>query len=75
MRTNNQLLADLKTSKELGLLFELTAEEKARAFGDADWPNCDMTARIKEMCKRYKDGLALSKNDIKEVKKHLKGNL
>ena len=74
MRTNDQLLADLKASKELGLPFELTAEERARAFGDADWPNRDKTSRIVEMCNRYKQGLALSKSDIKEVKKHLKGN-
>ena len=74
MRTHDQLLADLKTSKELGLPFELTAEEKAKAFGDADWPNRDTTARITEMCKRYKEGLKLSKSDIKEVKKFLKGN-
>jgi hypothetical protein len=74
MRTNDQLLADLKASKELGLPFELTTEERARAFGDAEWPNRDTTSRIKEMCLRYKAGLALSKSDIKEVKKHLKGN-
>jgi hypothetical protein len=74
MRTNDQLLADLKTSKKLGLPFELTAEERARAFGDAEWPNRDMTARITEMCRRYKLGLALSKGDVKEVKKYLKGN-
>ena len=74
MRTNDQLLIDLKASKELGLPFELTAEERARAFGDAEWPYRDTTERIKEMCRRYKDGLALSKSDIKEVKKHLKGN-
>jgi len=74
MRTNDQLLADLKASKELGLPFVLTAEEKVRAFGDAEWPNRDTTARIKEMCLRYKAGLVLSKSDIKEVKKHLKGN-
>ena len=52
MRTNDQLLADLKASKELGLPFELTAEERARAFGDAEWPNRDTTTRIKEMCLR-----------------------
>jgi hypothetical protein len=73
MRTNDQLLADLKASKELGLPFELTAEERARAFGDAEWPNRDTTVRIKEMCLRYKAGLALSKSDVKEVKKYLKG--
>ena len=74
MTTNDQLLADLKTSKELGLPFELTVEERVRAFGDAEWPNRDTTARIKEMCLRYKAGLALSKSDTKEVRKHLKGN-
>jgi hypothetical protein len=73
MRTHDQLLADLKVSKKLGLPFELTAEERARAFGDGEWPKRDMTIRIKEMCVRYKAGLALSKSDIKEVKKHLKG--
>ena len=55
-------------------VIELTAEERARAFGDAEWPNRDTTARIKEMCLRYKTGLALSKSDVKEVKKYLKGN-
>ena len=72
MRTYDELLADLKLSKELGVPFELTPEEKARAFGDVEYSMRDTTARIKEMCLRYKTGLALSKSDIKEVKKYLK---
>ena len=73
MRNYDQLLADLKLSKELGLPFELTPKEKAKAFGDVEYSMRDTTARITEMCKRYKEGLALSKSDIKEVKKHLRG--
>ena len=75
MRTHEQLIAEIQYRKENNLpRIELTAEERARAFGDAQWPNRDITARIKEMCLRYKTGLALSKSDIKEVKKFLKGN-
>jgi len=75
MRTHEQLIAEIQYRKENNLpRIELTAEERARAFGDAQWPNRDTTARIKEICLRYKTGLALSKSDIKEVKKFLKGN-
>lgn len=72
MRTYDELLADLKLSKELGVPFELTPEEKAKAFGDVEYSMRDTTERIKEMCRRYKAGSALSKSDIKEVKKFLK---
>ena len=75
MRTYDELLAELKLCKKLGLKFELTAEEKAKAFGDVEYSMRDTTARIKEMCQRYKNGLALSKSDIKEVKRFLKGNV
>ena len=75
MRTHEQLIAEIQYRKENNLpRIELTAEERAKAFGDAQWPNRDTTTRIKEMCLRYKTGLALSKSDIKEVKKFLKGN-
>jgi len=76
LRTYDELKAEIKLRKELGLPpIQLTAEERARAFGDADWPNRDKNARINEMCKRYQDGLPLSKSDIKEVKKFLRGNV
>ena len=76
MRTYDELKAEIKLRKELGLpRIELTSAERARAFGDADWPNRDRNARINEMCKRYQDGLPLSKSDIKEVKRFLKGDL
>ena len=76
MRTYDELKAEIKLRKELGLpRIELTSEERARAFGDADWPNRDKNARINVMCKRYQDGLPLSKSDIKEVKRFLKGKL
>ena len=72
MRTYDQLLEELKLCKQLGTRLELTPEEKARAFGDVEYSMRDTTARIKGMCLRYKAGLALSKSDIKEVKKYLK---
>ncbi len=76
MRTYDELKAEIKLRKELGLpRIELTSEERARAFGDADWPNRDKNARINVMCKRYQDGLPLSKSDIKEVKRFLRGKL
>jgi hypothetical protein len=76
LRTYDELKAEIKLRKELGLpRIELTSEERARAFGDADWPNRDKNARINVMCKRYQDGLPLSKSDIKEVKRFLKGKL
>jgi hypothetical protein len=76
LRTYDELKAEIKLRKELGLSrIELTSEERARAFGDADWPNRDKNARINVMCKRYQDGLPLSKSDIKEVKRFLRGKL
>ena len=76
MRPYDELKAVIKLRKELGLpRIELTSEERARAFGDADWPNRDKNARINVMCKRYQDGLPLSKSDIKEVKRFLRGKL
>jgi len=76
LRTYDELKAEIKLREELGLpRIELTSEERARAFGDADWPNRDKNARINVMCKRYQDGLPLSKSDIKEVKRFLRGKL
>ena len=76
MRTYDELKAEIKLRKELGLpRIELTSEERARAFGDADWPNRDKNARINVMCKRYQDGLPLSKSDVKEVKRFLRGKI
>lgn len=73
MRTIEQLKAEIEIRKQLGLPgLELTPEEMARAFGDVDYSNRDRDDRIKTMVNRYKNGLSLSKSDIKEVKKYLK---
>lgn len=73
MRTIEQLKTEIAIRKELGLpRIELTLEERARAFGDSSLVNRDKDARIKTMADRYKNGLSLSKSDIKEVKKYLK---
>lgn len=75
MRTHDELLAEIKLRKLLGLpRIELTVEEKARAFGDKDWAKRNPNARLETMCQRYQDGLPLSKSDIKEVKRFLRGN-
>lgn len=63
----------MELRKILGLpRIQLTPEEKARAFGDVELSKRNPNARIEEMCKRYQDGLALSKSDVKEVKKYLR---
>jgi hypothetical protein len=54
---------------------KLTAEEKARAFGDVEWSKRNPNARIETMCQRYQDGLPLSTSDVKEVKRFLRGKL
>lgn len=76
MRTYDELKAEMELRKILGLpRIELTPEEKARAFGDVEWSKRNPNARIEEMCRRYKEGLSLSKSDAKEVRKYLKGKL
>ena len=76
MRTHDELLTEIKLRKLLGLpRIELTAEEKARAFGDVEWSKRNPNARIETMCQRYQDGLPLSKSDVKEVKRFLRGKL
>ena len=74
MRSYDQLLNEIKIRKELGLpRIELTREERIRAFGDLNLVNRDKDLRIKTMVDRYNNGLSLSKSDIAEVKKYLKG--
>jgi hypothetical protein len=74
MRTYEELVAEMKMRKELGLpRLVLTPEEKARAFGDVEWSKRDPNSRIETMVDRFKKGLKLSKSDIKEVKRYLKG--
>ena len=76
MRTYDELKAEMELRRVLGLpRIELTAEEKARAFGDVEWSKRNPNARIETMCQRYQDGLPLSKSDIKEVKRFLRGKL
>ena len=75
MRTYDELVKEMKMRRALGLpRIELTPEEKARAFGDTELSKRDPDARIKLMVERYKQGLKLSKSDLKEVKQYLKGN-
>jgi hypothetical protein len=74
LRTHEELLAEIRLRKELGLpRIELTPEEKVRAFGDVEWAKRNPNSRIETMCQRYKDGLPLSISDVKEVKKYLRG--
>ena len=74
MRSHSELLEEIRIRKELGLpRIELTLEERARAFGDPSLINRDRDLRIKTMVDRYNNNLSLSKSDIKEVRKYLKG--
>jgi len=74
MRTYEDLIKEMKLRKALGLpRITLTPEEKARAFGDTEWPKRNPNARIELMVQRFKDGLKLSRSDLKEVKQYLKG--
>lgn len=74
MRTYDELVKEMKLRKALGLpRITLTPEEKVRAFGDTEWPNRDPNSRIELMVQRFKEGLKLSKSDLKEVKQYLKG--
>jgi hypothetical protein len=76
LRTYDELKAEMELRRVLGLpRIELTAEEKARAFGDVEWSKRNPNARIETMCQRYQDGLPLSKSDVKEVKRFLRGKL
>ena len=76
MRTYDELKAEMELRKILGLpRIQLTPEEKARAFGDVEWSKRNPNARIETMCQRYQDGLPLSKSDIKEVKRFLRGKI
>ena len=73
MRTYDQLITEIQLRKIMGLpRIELTAEERARSFGDVNLKNRDRNTRIQEMIYRFKNGLKLSKSDTKEVKKYLK---
>jgi len=73
MRTYDQLITEIQYRKENNLpRIELTAEERARSFGDVKLANRDRNSRIQEMIYRFKNGLKLSKSDTKEVKKYLK---
>jgi hypothetical protein len=74
MRTYEDLKKEMKLRKALGLpRITLTPKEKVRAFGDTEWPNRDPNPRIELMVQRFKEGLKLSKSDLKEVKQYLKG--
>ena len=73
MRTYDQLITEIQYRKENNLpRIELTAEERARSFGDVNLANRDRNNRIQEMIYRFRNGLKLSKSDTKEVKKYLK---
>ena len=73
MRTIEQLKQEIALRKELNLpRIELTLEEKKRAFGDCSYDYRDNSARIQIMIDRLSEGLKLTDNDLKELRKFLK---
>jgi hypothetical protein len=73
MRTIKQLKQEIALRKELDLPhIVLTLEERARAFGDSSYSNRDKDLRIKMMIERQSQGLKLSRDDLKELRKCLK---
>jgi len=72
MRTHAELLREIDLRRLLGLpRIQLTAEERARAFGDQQW--ADKEDYDEFLAKRYLEGLAMSKSDKSRARKYLKG--
>lgn len=72
MRTHQQMLAEIQMRKELGLpRIELTAEERARAFGDTT--ERDPYAFEKMLVERMQSGLPMSIAYKRMAKQYLKG--
>ena len=73
MRTHQQLLAEIKMREEFGLpRIELTAEERARAFGDASLADRDPYAYEKGLVERMQQGLPMSVADKRRAKQFIK---
>jgi len=71
MRTHQQLLAEIKMREELGLpRIELTAEERARAFGDTT--ERDPYAYDKMLVERLQQGLPMSVADKRRAEQFLR---
>lgn len=72
MRTYHQLLDEMAYRKAAGLpRIELTAAEKARAFGDANLRRGE-NDRAESLLERLQQGLTLSISDRREAKRYLK---
>ena len=71
MRTHDELMREIDLRRLLGLpRIQLTAEERARAFGDPQW--ADKEDYDQFLAKRYVEGLAMSKSDKSRARKYLK---
>lgn len=70
MRTIEQLKQEIALRKELDLPhIVLTLEEKKRAFGDCSYKDLDRDIRIKMIIERQSQGLKLSRDDLKQLRK------
>jgi len=73
VRTHQQLLAEIKMRKELGLpRIELTAEERVEQFGDTAWVDRDPYAYEKGLVERMQQGLPMSIADKRRAKQFLR---
>lgn len=71
MRTHQQLLDEIAVRRSLGLpRIELTAEERARAYGDTHWANHDDHRHV--LAQRLRDGLPMSLSDKRRARQFLK---
>jgi hypothetical protein len=73
VRTHQQLLAEIKMRKELGLpRIELTEEERVEQFGDTAWGDRDPYAYEKGLVERMQHGLPMSIADKRRAKQFLR---
>jgi hypothetical protein len=71
MRTIQQLRAEIEMRKALGMpRIELTEEERVESFGDTQ--ERDQDANVKMLVERFKQGLPLSVDDKRRVRKFMR---
>jgi hypothetical protein len=71
MRTIQQMRAEIEVRKALGMpRIELTEEERVEAFGDTQ--ERDQDANVKMLVERFKQGLPLSVDDKRRVRKFMR---
>ena len=75
MRTHQEMMAEIELRKALGLpRIELTPQERARAFGDAEWPERDLDSYDKMLAQRLTDGLPMSQADKRRARQFMRAS-